>query len=107
MKHTTAEMLAIVNLPLAEKYTENHVKKVINAHNKKYSVRFDSVHNCASYINSPTYTHYQFCRDVWDFNVNCWEAGRQIQMDVSLGNIPMPLTEDEYLSLLPTYGGVL
>lgn len=82
------------------KLTENTLQNEIDSYNADNNVLFRDIHAVANYINTPTYTHYNWCVLVWDWNVNVWETARQIQLDVMAGNREIP-TEEQFLSELP------
>jgi len=88
----------------AEQLVEVHIQAPIDTYNATHGVKFGSVHNCANYINTPTYEHYQFCVDVWAFNVLVWETSRQIQKDIISGAIEQPETPEAFIALLPVWG---
>ena len=74
----------------------------VTAYNELHGLCFDGIHACASYINTPTYTHYPFCKAVWEWNVDVWETARLIQLAVLDGSREIP-TDEEFLNELPTF----
>ena len=87
-----------------EAYIEEHIQKPITDYNNNHGLAFGGVHNCANYLNNPEYTHYDFCLDVWNFNVDVWESARGTQDDVQNGTISMP-SLDTFKTMLPIYMG--
>jgi len=83
---------------------ETLIQARVDTYNEAQGVLFKNVDACAKYLNTPTYTHYQFCNDVIVWQTDVWEAARTIQTDVVAGNRTMP-TVDGLLAELPVYGG--
>jgi len=100
----TTEQIYLEKVTAAEALTDAHIQAPIASYNNANGTNFGGIHNCASYINTPSYTHYQFCVDVWAFNVQVWEAARQIQIDIINGNLVQPETEEAFIALLPVWG---
>ena len=86
--------------------TKKHIQYVVDKYNKDHSVLFDNVHSCANYRFNDGYVHQQFCNDVWDYNEAVWEKARKTEEQVLKGEIPLP-TKDEFIAMLPAYGGVV
>jgi len=101
---TEAEKLSTL-IESATEATTEFIQSVVDSYNIAQGVVFTNVHNCASYINNPTYTHYPFCKEVWDWNVEVWEAARNIQSQVISGTIEAPETKEDFWSMLPLYSG--
>jgi len=81
----------------ATQLVEEYIQEPIDAYNKEHGLQFGSVHNCANYINNPEYTHYQFCKDVWDWQVLVWETVRAANVT----------TLEELTTILPEYTGTI
>lgn len=81
-----------------------YIQITVDAYNKANGTLFASVHNCATYINVPTYIHYEFCVDVVKFNADVWEKARAIEADVLAGLRPMP-TAKKLVVELPVFEG--
>lgn len=98
------DMVSTINQARADmvKAIEAHIQIPINDYNKANNTLFESVHNCATYLNVPTYTHYEFCEKIVKFNVDVWEKGRSIEAEVLAGIRPMP-TLDELIDELPVF----
>lgn len=84
---------------------ESLIQARVDAYNEDHGLAFSDVHNCESYSRVQTYSHRQFCEDVWLWSVDMWETARSIQAEVIAGQRTMP-DEGEFLSLLPKYNGV-
>jgi hypothetical protein len=79
------------------------IQEEVDAYNKANGTAFRDVHSCKNYADDNTYTHYQFCNDVWAWNVDVWEAARNILAEVKSGT-RATLTVDELLGELPVFG---
>lgn len=77
----------------------------VDAYNEAHGLAFSDVHNCESYSRVTTYSHRQFCEDVWLWNVEMWETARAIQGEVVAGQMQIP-TAEEFIAMLPEYTGV-
>lgn len=84
---------------------ERRVQSVVDLYNQTNKVDFVDIHACANYANNTGYTHQKFCVDVWNWNVNVWEAARRIIAEVESGQREEP-TAEEFVSMLPDYTGV-
>jgi len=54
------------------KVVEQYVQDVVDGYNKDNGTLFESVHNCATYVNVDGYTHQAFCKAVVEFNAKVW-----------------------------------
>lgn len=79
------------------------IQAEVDAYNKANGTAFRDVHSCKNYADDTAYTHYQFCNDVWTWNVSVWESARQILQDAATGVIEPP-DEAEFVELLPVFG---
>lgn len=105
MKHTQAELQAIITIRDSEKAITDLIQGRIDIYNKTNGVAFKNIDACAKYTTVNTYTHYQFCVDAINWTVSVWEYARQAQLDVMAGSRAMP-TVDELIAELPAYTGV-
>jgi hypothetical protein len=78
------------------------IQEEVDAYNKANGTAFRDVHSCKNYADDTAYTHYQFCAAVWAWNVDVWEAARNILADVKSGTRATP-TVDELLGELPVF----
>ena len=85
---------------------EAHIQEPIDIYNSTYGLVFKDAHSCANYINNISYTHYNFCFDAWNFNVDVWEEARRLQSEVEAGNIYISSLA-ELKSMLPIYRGTV
>jgi len=89
-----------------ERLVKQYIQDVIDAYNKAYGVKFESVYNCTMYKDITDYEHQQFCIDALAFNALVWAETRTIQKDILAGNIEVP-TDEEFIAMLPAYEGVV
>lgn len=101
----TEEQIQAAKVSQAESIVEAHIAEVITTYNQANMLKFDGIHSVANYINTPTYTHYPFCVAAWAFNVEVWEAARQLQIDIMNGVVEEPTTNEEFIAHLPVFDG--
>lgn len=85
-----------------EQVVVERIQHEVDKYNKANGTAFRDVHSCKNYADDTAYTHYQFCYDVWAWNMSMWESARQIMYDVATGAIEPP-DEDEFLAMLPVF----
>ena len=94
-----AELLE-AKIARGEVLVTGYIQVEVDKYNEANVTKFSDVHSCANYKDNVGYTHQQFCTDVWEFNVQVWEAGR-------LG-MEQAITEDwdevQLIESLPNYG---
>ncbi|MEA3485941.1 MAG: hypothetical protein U9R03_04465 [Candidatus Aerophobetes bacterium] len=100
----TLEEIELSTILSYEFIAELHIQEVVNGYNLNNGLKFSDVYGCANYINSPTYSHYDFCVAVWNFNVEVWEYLRQLLMDIKAETTNKPESIEEFKSLLPLFG---
>ena len=79
-----------------------YIQAPIDAYNKTHNMLFSDVHSCANYAMVEGYTHQAFCAAVWTWNVQVWEAARQILADALAGTVAITSVND-LLTLLPAW----
>ena len=89
----------------AESIVKSYIQSNIDAYNKSNGTNFESVYNCNIYTNQDDYPHQQFCIDIVAFNAQVWNAARQLQISIGLGETVQPETEEDFISHFPVYSG--
>jgi hypothetical protein len=59
--------------------TTQYIESKVQAYNEANGTAFGSVHSCANYKDSLTYSHAPFCKQVWDWNERVWDTVRAYQ----------------------------
>jgi quinol monooxygenase YgiN len=77
-----------------------YIQTEVERYNATNDVIFRDIHSCKAYADVQGYTHQPFCATVWAWNVDVWEAARNILADVKSGTRATP-TVDELLGELP------
>ena len=77
-----------------------HIQAEVERYNAANDVIFRDIHSCKAYADVQDYTHQAFCAAVWAWNVDVWEAARNILAEVKTGIRATP-TVDELLGELP------
>lgn len=86
-----------------EQLINKYIQAEVDKYNKAQGTAFNSIHSCGNYRHDVSYTHQPFCAEVWAWNINVWEASRNILYNVSQGVEPI-LTAEEFISKLPVFG---
>jgi hypothetical protein len=89
----------------AEDAITNYIQDAINDYNTTHGVAFKDIDALQKYTVMPEYTHYKFCIDMLAWNVQVWEAARQIQIEIFSGQrAPIDPSENivRYLPTPPT-----
>jgi hypothetical protein len=83
-----------------EQAVADYIQAEVERYNAANDVIFHDIHSCKAYADVQNYTHQPFCAAVWAWNVDVWEAARNILADVKSGTRATP-TVDELLGELP------
>jgi hypothetical protein len=78
------------------------IQNEVDKYNKANDVLFRDVHSCKSYADMTGYEHQAFCLGVFTWNLDVWQAVRQILADVKAGTRQAP-TIGEFLTELPVF----
>ncbi len=79
------------------------IQTEVDKYNQANDVLFSDVHSCKSYADMTNYVHQPFCSAVFTWNLDVWEAARNILAEVKSGTRATP-TVDELLGELPEFG---
>ena len=71
-----------------------YIQAPIDAYNTANNTLFSDAHSCANYATVSGYTHQTFCTNVWAWNVQVWEAARQILADALAGTVAITSVND-------------
>ena len=85
-----------------EQLTTELIQSEVDAYNKASGTAFRDVHSCKNYADVQDYSHQAFCAAIWAWNVDVWEAARNILVEVKSGTRATP-TVDELLGELPAF----
>ncbi|MDY0186202.1 MAG: hypothetical protein RBR43_10040 [Desulfuromonadaceae bacterium] len=86
-----------------EQAISDYIQAEVDNYNAANDVIFRDIHSCKAYADVQDYSHQPFCAAVWAWNVDVWEAARNILTEVKSGTRATS-TVDELLGELPGFG---